>query len=343
VGELQIRKDQRSACNRWNKFVLGEHYVKEASKLHPNSRAEKARKRNAFDLEEAIHGAEFSQLPDEPAPDHKFQVTVEPSGYSDEKYELYVNYQTTVHGEPLSKCGKEDFKRFLCTTPVVSGTETVNGKDIACASVHQCYILDGRLIAMGVLDLLPHGVSAVYFMYHQDFEHWSFGKLSALREASFARENGYQFYYMGYYIHSCGKMRYKNDFQPQYFLDLGDMSWAPLDGNAQKSMEEFHFYSPAEQASKINSIDLHENIKNPVLQKTLDDEPDPQLRAALMISHMEQERNFEGISLFNMDFVGMLPLSEVQDGIENVPILIPSGQYQAKVNLQLLSSRSTGC
>ena len=28
-----------------------------------------------------------------------------------------------------------------------------------------CYRLDGRLIAMGVLDLLPHGVSSVYLLY----------------------------------------------------------------------------------------------------------------------------------------------------------------------------------
>ena len=72
---------------------------------------------------------------------------------------------------------------------------------------------------MAILDLLPHCVSGVYFIYHSDFEKWSFGKLSALREAALALEGGYQYYYMGYYIHSCAKMRYKGEYRPQHVLD----------------------------------------------------------------------------------------------------------------------------
>jgi arginyl-tRNA--protein-N-Asp/Glu arginylyltransferase len=48
---------------------------------------------------------------------------------------------------------------------------------------------------MAVLDLLPHAVSGVYFLYHQDFEAYAFGKISALREAALAREQKYQYYY----------------------------------------------------------------------------------------------------------------------------------------------------
>lgn len=44
-------------------------------------------------------------------------------------------------------------------------------------SYHQLYRLDGRLIAMGVLDLLPKAVSGVYLLYHTDFEKWQLGKV----------------------------------------------------------------------------------------------------------------------------------------------------------------------
>ena len=64
-------------------------------------------------------------------------------------------------------------------------------------SFHQMYRLNGRLIAMAVLDFLPWCVSGVYFMYHSDFSQWGFGKLSACREAALAAEEGYQYYYMG--------------------------------------------------------------------------------------------------------------------------------------------------
>lgn len=39
-----------------------------------------------------------------------------------------------------------------------------HGKEKKIGSYHQCYRLDGKLVALGVLDLLPHCVSSVYLM-----------------------------------------------------------------------------------------------------------------------------------------------------------------------------------
>lgn len=44
-------------------------------------------------------------------------------------------------------------------------------------SYHQLYRLDGELIAMAVLDILPYCVSSVYFIYGKAWEHFSFGKV----------------------------------------------------------------------------------------------------------------------------------------------------------------------
>ena len=71
-------------------------------------------------------------------------------------------------------------------------------------SYHMLYRLDGELVAMAVLDILPKCVSSVYFMYDNDWEQYSFGKvgpgifcktrswqdfqMSAMREATLARE-----------------------------------------------------------------------------------------------------------------------------------------------------------
>ena len=53
---------------------------------------------------------------------------------------------------------------------------------------HQLYRIDGELVAMSVLDILPNCVSGVYFMYSNKWEHCQLGKLSVLREAALARE-----------------------------------------------------------------------------------------------------------------------------------------------------------
>lgn len=44
-------------------------------------------------------------------------------------------------------------------------------------SYHQLYRLDGTLIAMAVLDVLPKCVSSVYFMYDTHWEWLSLGKV----------------------------------------------------------------------------------------------------------------------------------------------------------------------
>ncbi|CAK7270428.1 Arginyl-tRNA--protein transferase 1 [Sporothrix epigloea] len=153
-------------------------------------------------------------------PSQRFEVTLESDAYSDEKYAVFENYQRIVHKEPSSKITKNGFTNFLCDSPIWREFYTDDqGRRRQLGSFHQCYRLDGRLVAIGVLDLLPDCVSSVYFFYHESIHTYSPGKLSAMREIALARELGYRWWYSGYYIHGCPKMRYKLDFSPQYVLD----------------------------------------------------------------------------------------------------------------------------
>ncbi|KAI4719604.1 arginine-tRNA-protein transferase 1 [Aureobasidium sp. EXF-10727] len=239
---LAANTNQRKALNSWNKFVLGEEYIKETTKRFPKTKEEKSRQRNGFDLLHTVHEAEVDQLKPV-APAHRFEVTLEPDDCTEEKFQVYKNYQIHVHHDKPGEVTKKGFERFLCRSPIARETAKKDGKELRLGSYHQCYRLDGRLIAIGVLDLLPHAVSGVYFIYHQDFEKWSFGKLSAMREAALALEDGYEFYYMGYYIHNCTKMRYKGDYKPQYVLDPETQTWDPLDGEVRELMAQQKYVS----------------------------------------------------------------------------------------------------
>jgi arginine-tRNA-protein transferase len=44
-------------------------------------------------------------------------------------------------------------------------------------SYHHLYRVDGQLIAMAVLDILPDCVSSVYFMYDRSWQEFSLGKV----------------------------------------------------------------------------------------------------------------------------------------------------------------------
>jgi arginine-tRNA-protein transferase len=194
-------KDQRQTLNRFNKFIIGDDYIKDAARLYPLTR-EQAKKRNTdFDYVERVHESESRLLKSPPSPAHNLVVTLEPDNFTQEKYEVFENYQRIVHHEPPHKISKSGFKSFLCSSPLPRSKVTFDGRERKLGSYHQCYKIDGKLVAVGVLDLLPECVSAVYFMYHENVHTHGFGKLGAMREIALAREEGYKWWYAGFYIH----------------------------------------------------------------------------------------------------------------------------------------------
>lgn len=216
---FQPAKEQRKVANRWNHYILGHDYLRNAARLCPQTRewvlslaalpftveffllqsklwpddvtiSEKRRRRNCFSLNETVLGCEYitvkkpvdkrTKEPIEPA--HKFEVTLEPdlftqeklilvnnpsdarNDWADHRYALYADYQRRVHGEnEYSEFSPRGFERFLCSG-IKQGYRIVDGQTQKLGSYHQCYRLNGRLIALGVLDLLPNCVSSVYLM-----------------------------------------------------------------------------------------------------------------------------------------------------------------------------------
>jgi arginine-tRNA-protein transferase len=68
-----------------------------------------------------------------------------------------------IHKDPPSRWKEKDFKRFLCSG-LDRKTLKIDGNTMKLGSYHQCYRLDGKLVAVAVLDLLPHAVSSVYLL-----------------------------------------------------------------------------------------------------------------------------------------------------------------------------------
>lgn len=198
VKKFHPNKSQRRALKRFYKYIWNEN----VSGKQP------------LNLSDMIHQVETQEMKNTSfMPCHEFKVTIESSIYTDEKYALYINYQTCIHKEAPDQIKKEGFIRFLCDTPLVYEPTTGYG------SFHQCYRLDGKLIAMAVIDILPKGISSVYFMYESNLQNLCLGKLSACREVCLAQERKVQFYYMGYYIYNNQKMRYKGEYHPSELLD----------------------------------------------------------------------------------------------------------------------------
>ncbi|KAL7892681.1 arginine-tRNA-protein transferase [Trichoderma sp. SZMC 28014] len=250
-------RGQRQTINRFNKYVLGDQYIKQAARLHPRSREETKKRDNEFSLTERIHEAEIGQIKIPPEPAHKWTVTLEEDTFTKEKYEVYANYQRVVHGDGPNDRLPESFRRFLCDSPLLRRTMVgPDGRKRRLGSYHQCYRLDGVLVAIGVLDLLPQCVSSVYFLYHESIHKFAPGKLGALYEISLAIEDGYRWWYPGFYIHSCPKMRYKIDYGPQYILDPDTLEWRFLDKSILDILAR-DTYTSLSAADNLGGSELH--------------------------------------------------------------------------------------
>jgi len=149
----------------------------------------------------------------------------------EESFLVYREYQTMVHGDPPHECDMRTFAMFLADSPLVGRVE----QGVELGAFHQHYLVDGRIVAVAVLDLLPACLSSVYLYYSPGFwgRRLSPGTYSAVREVQLTLQLGallpsLQHYYMGYYVHSCPKMRYKAGVQPSHLLSPTLLSWHPL-------------------------------------------------------------------------------------------------------------------
>ncbi|CEL59620.1 arginine-tRNA-protein transferase [Rhizoctonia solani AG-1 IB] len=230
VLKFKLSKGQRKALNKWNRFVM----YGEDNATAPSAKAPPP-------LVDFVHAADVAVLESQKRqPAHRLEVTLEPSSFTDEKYQLYVRYQQSIHEDTGNTPG--GFERFLVTSAIRQEPITYQNTSAPptyplpthYGSYHQMYRVDGELVAIGVIDILPGCVSSVYFMYAPEWNAWSLGKISAIREATLAKEihdagvESMVSLYMGFYIYSCPKMRYKGEYEPSYLLDPESYTWHSL-------------------------------------------------------------------------------------------------------------------
>ncbi|XP_062156461.1 arginyl-tRNA--protein transferase 2-like isoform X2 [Alnus glutinosa] len=166
----------------------------------------------------------------------RLEIRMKRSSFEPEEFALYKKYQMKVHNDTPDHVTESSYQSFLVDTPLVFVPPTGDGTVPHCGfgSFHQQYLIDGRLVAVGVIDILPRCLSSKYLFWDPDFAFLSPGKYSALQEIDWIRENkvhcpSLRYYYLGYYIHSCDKMRYKAAYHPSELLCPLRYRWIPYD------------------------------------------------------------------------------------------------------------------
>ena len=213
-----------------------------------------------------------------------------------------------MHNDAEAAVNRSDYSRFLVESPIPSAPITdasanTDEDSLACAggenpithggdcddawpgsfnlpfdvpgftgfgTFHQQYRIDGKLVAVGIVDVLPGCLSSKYLFWDPDYAFLELGKVSALVEMAFVVQAKSKLarnvpasgvvrmrhYYQGYYLHTCPKMVYKSQYKPCEMLCPACLSWISFDAALKERFDASNGHleslcaSPAECKSR---------------------------------------------------------------------------------------------
>ena len=126
--------------------------------------------------------------------------------YTDELFELYKRYELHVHKKERQKA---NLRRFLCNSPLYDSEKEAHIRESpmwfkttnvdkhmhtwqdegiypeAMGTYHMYHRIDGKLVAVGVLDICKRFMNSAYFLYDPDYMFLSLGVVGAIREMEY--------------------------------------------------------------------------------------------------------------------------------------------------------------
>lgn len=136
------------------------------------------------------------------------ELTIHTPQVSEEKLRLHYRYHEHQH----------EFRDWDRERPI-SSTEYASSFVNNPFGVEEWqYRLDGVLIGVGYVDVLPVGLSAIYFFYDPDHRDRSLGTFNVMSLLEESRRRNLPHLYLGYYVEECQSLKYKATFLPNEVL-----------------------------------------------------------------------------------------------------------------------------
>jgi leucyl-tRNA---protein transferase len=147
------------------------------------------------------------------ARNHDLRVAVGRPRATDEKRALYRRYLESRHDGTMSGTA-EEMASFLYDAPRFT--------------VEVTYRAGSRLVAVGIADVEPSALSAVYCFFDPAEARRSPGVFNVMTLLEECRERSLPYLYLGYYVAGSPKMAYKSGFRPHEVL-RPDGAWERRD------------------------------------------------------------------------------------------------------------------
>jgi arginine-tRNA-protein transferase len=147
---------------------------------------------------------------------------------------LYARYQAGQHGADGQTADEESYDRFLCES--VADTWELSWRDSS-----------KNLVAVGIIDVVPSGISTVYFYWDPALRDLSLGVYSALHEIELCKKWNKRYYYLGYLVAGSKTMSYKASYSGGELWD--GTRWVAVPGRELDDPEMEKAVHDAEQSS----------------------------------------------------------------------------------------------
>ena len=164
----------------------------------------------------------------------------------DERLKVYQKYQINIHKDPMDEITKESYNRSWGKSNLIDNIGIKLPKDLNKKTKHPemypkkygaynfIHRIDGKIVAVGIWDILPTCLSSVYLYYDTDYQFLDLGVFTAIREIEYVKsfhdliDNNFKYYMMGFYCETVQKLRYKGFYQPTELLDRFTMNYVYL-------------------------------------------------------------------------------------------------------------------
>ena len=202
-------------------------------------------------------------------PMDRLTVETKPTHFDRDAFNLYNEYHATRYGHP--PLSEYSYCEHIVNTPIAN--QTVDGFDYG--TYHQLYKLDGKLVAVGIIDIVPTGIVSIYMWYSVSKEvmKLSFGVYSILKEIKFVRELSkrnprMKYYYLQGWNDKNKKLSYKANFSPvEFYCPCVVQGWVQELTRVDSSRTEYVHKKLGEGAcplmldeSKGSSVNPSDNI-----------------------------------------------------------------------------------
>lgn len=140
-------------------------------------------------------------------------VNIRSAEFDPQHFDLYRRYQTARHDKPNAiSTSPEEYIQFLSSS--------------WCNTWFVEFLINEKLAAVAIVDVLDHALSAVYTFFDPEFADYSPGVYAVLWQIEQAKLMQLEYVYLGFWIKDCRKMSYKNQYQPLF--GLIDQQWQPI-------------------------------------------------------------------------------------------------------------------